>query len=76
VAVGSGLPRCTRMTLRLSWMNLGVTGNYAGSFLARDVENAHPQHEHDHPQNEDAIVEVCIFGRIPRDSELGLQKPE
>jgi hypothetical protein len=31
------------------------------SFLAENVEDAHPQHEHHHPQHEDAIVEVDIF---------------
>jgi hypothetical protein len=30
--------------------------SFAGAFLADDVEDAHPQHEHYHPQREDAIV--------------------
>jgi hypothetical protein len=36
----------------------------AGSFLVEDVEDAHPQHEHYHPQHEDEAVEVIIT-RMP-----------
>jgi hypothetical protein len=33
-----------------------------GSSLVEDVEDAHPQHERDHRQHEDEIVEVDIYG--------------
>jgi hypothetical protein len=56
----------------------------SGSFLVADVEDAHPQHEHYHPQYEDGTVEVSI-SRMPgssptilvihRDSEHHLQQP-
>jgi hypothetical protein len=41
----------------------------AGSFLVEDedVEDAHPQHEHYHPQHEDGAVDVSI-SRMPGSS--------
>jgi hypothetical protein len=36
----------------------------AGSFLVEDVEDAHPQRDHHHPQHEDATVDGNIF-RMP-----------
>jgi hypothetical protein len=35
-----------------------------GSFLVEDVEDAYPQHEHYHPQHEDAAAEGNIC-RMP-----------
>jgi hypothetical protein len=40
------------------------TNTITSSFVVEDVEDAHPQHEHYHPQHEDGAVEVSI-SRIP-----------
>jgi hypothetical protein len=54
-----------------------------GSFVVEDVEDAHPQREHSHPQRDDGTVELSI-SRMPvlspkttvihRGSEHHLQK--
>jgi hypothetical protein len=62
-------------------MNVGllVLGNHSGSSLVEDVEDAHPQHEHYHPQHEDGTVEVSISrmpGLCPKTTVIHSNQPQ